>query len=685
MQPLPQSSLSAPSISMTTVRAGYEPSIAVNPTNPSNLIVSGGGVGSDSGDHWGVASVSSDGGRTWRFGNASLSYIRSIAGNSGWSFVDPVATFDASGNAYVGTIYGTMDWLFKSTDGGNSFLLTSPFLKMNDDLLDYQTGAIVHPCASGPDAAQDYPGVIADSYPTSPYRDNVYVLVRVGADFGPAGCAYGLAFERSVDGGLTWGSGMWLGPCYPNIPGCGSVCFGCDFGSTFDLSDNRGMAIAPDGTLFLAGLVFGGAKVLKSTDGGISFQELSINAPRQIPFYQIEVAAASATTIYAVVSALNATGGVFGTLHLYSLVSHDGGRSWSALARVDDVTYPDGTHLVAGPNEMWDFSLSPQTGRLDLAWLDSRNNPPAIPGNWTLADIYYSYSYDGLSWAANIRATQGPYYFCTTGSPTNCIGTGNDFMWVASSFTPGNDKAYIVASLGKADCGPLCSALLTRFVTVTFPSPLLSVSTFFTDPGLNPLSLDSNGNPAVSVSLARGVVVSTSPRLVLAWVNVTNTGSVPLDSLVLNQTLPVDWTTSPRILSRAAVHVSYANSTSLNTNPEITRSSMITVSTGDPETVTVTILNLTATAIGHPLMPGQGILVSVTLSYGLMRTSQSSLSYPRNHADTASAVAWTQPYYTGAAGSASGSSFLIAYARTLGDQGRTDNARILEAHMYTIL
>jgi len=657
MQPLAQSSLSAPSISMTTVRAGYEPSITVNPTNPSNLIVSGGGVGSDSGDHWGVASVSSDGGRTWRFGNASFSYIRSIAGDSGWSFVDPVATFDASGSAYVGTIYGTMDWLFKSTDGGNSFLLTGPFLKMSDDLLDYQTGTIVHPCASGPDAAQDYPAVIADSYNTSPYRDNVYVLVRIGADFGPVGCAYGLAFERSTDGGKTWGSGMWLGPS--DIPPYSP------FPSDFALSGNRGMAIAPDGTVFLAGIGYcgqlGTSILLKSTDGGVSFQMICIDAPN-IGANQVEVAAASSSDIYIVLYGTTGAGRGF---HLFSVVSHDGGSSWSPVARVDDVAIPDIGHVTsAGGPPMWGLSLSQQTGRLDVGWLDNRNNG----GNYTLADIYYSYSYDGISWMPNLRLTpQGPCYMCTRSS-NRCNLNGNDFMWVTSSYTPGNDIAYIVTSIGKANCGTLCSALLTRFVTVTFSSPALSVSTFFTDPGLNPLPYDSSGSPVVNVVLARGIVQRTSPGHVLTWVNATNTGTTPLQSFMLNERLPIDWTVNPPWMpAKGAVHVYYDNTTSLETNPDMTQPSTVTVSTGNPETVSLAISNFTDTTIGHPLMPGETILLSVALTYGLVRTGQQSATYPRSYTSTLSAEAWTQLSYTGTGVSSMGSGFFTAYARILGD------------------
>ncbi len=124
MQASQQTSVSVPSINMTTVRAGYEAGVAVNPADPSNIIVSGPAVGNPAA----VAAVSFDGGTSWRFGNAS-SCLGCIV-KSAYGFVDPVASFDSNGDAYVGTIdNGTMEWLFKSTDGGNSFLLTSPFLK----------------------------------------------------------------------------------------------------------------------------------------------------------------------------------------------------------------------------------------------------------------------------------------------------------------------------------------------------------------------------------------------------------------------------------------------------------------------------------------------------------------------------------------------------------------------------
>ena len=194
----------------------------------------------------------------------------------------------------------------------------------------------------------------------------------------------------------------------------------------------------------------------------------------------------------------------------------------------------------------------------------------------------------------------------------------------------------------------------------------IRLSKFFTDSSLNPLPLDSSGNPSMNVTLARGFVKSTNPGQILAWVNVTNTSGSSLQSLKLNETLPVDWTVNPPWLpGKGAIHVYYANTTSLATNPEITMPSTITVTTGNPQAVILAIPSLNHTGIGHPLLPGQSILLSVKLSYGLVMTAQSPASYPRNYTDTASTAAWTQPSYTGTEASATASAFFIAYAKVV--------------------
>ena len=178
----------------------------------------------------------------------------------------------------------------------------------------------------------------------------------------------------------------------------------------------------------------------------------------------------------------------------------------------------------------------------------------------------------------------------------------------------------------------------------------LSVSMFFTDSDLNSLQLTEFEfpTPTVNVTISGGVVRTVNPRHVLAWVNITNSGAVPFQSLKLNHSLPVDWTVDPPWLpGKGAVHVYYANSTSLATNPEITQTSTITVPTGDPSSIQVAIPSFNATGIGHPLMPGQSILLSVNLSYNLVGTAQSAATYPRLYFSEANTEAWTTSGFVG--------------------------------------
>jgi len=207
------------------------------------------------------------------------------------------------------------------------------------------------------------------------------------------------------------------------------------------------------------------------------------------------------------------------------------------------------------------------------------------------------------------------------------------------------------------------------FLPLVFPvEPLSSilVSKFFTDPNLNPLPQDSFSNPKVDVILARGLVKATIPGQILAWVNVTNTGAVPLQSLRLNDTLPVDWTLHPPWMpSKGAIHVYFVFAN--GTRSEITDQSTINVTRGGPETVFLSIANITGTAAQSSLSPSESILLSAKLSYALTGTSQTAGSYPRNYTDAASAIAWTQPSYLGARASSTGSAFFIAYPKVVGD------------------
>lgn len=456
--PLNSSSPPAPSVNMTTIGNGLETSVAVNPTNPLNLVSTAGpGYGGFDGyGNFGVARVSSDGGQTWGWGNANADYVTSAAHGSSVYTMDQVASFDASGNVYVASLWSYNGyppiWLFKSTDGGNSYLLTNAFLKSGDTFLYYGNGTTVLACGG-----VDFTGVIADGYSSSPFRNNVYVMTAAGALLNGV-CYSGILFIRSTDGGITWTSGTWFDSSYIG-----------------QLSANRGITVAPDGTIFIVGAtggpicppVGGTVQVLKSTDGGNSFVAAgcAVIDPGLIVHYA-EVAAADSNTTYVVFYGQNTRDS---TWHLWSVVSFDGGLSWSSRARIDDITSPDASHVASACClPMWDFSLSQQPRRLDVAWLDNRNGG----GNRSFADVYYSYSLDGKSWSTNLRATpQGPYFICTLSDPScNPRNTGNDFMWVASvGYT-----TYIVASMTSTYCTSYCIPLVDKLVTVTYPPPFVS-------------------------------------------------------------------------------------------------------------------------------------------------------------------------------------------------------------------
>ena len=295
----------------------------------------------------------------------------------------------------------------------------------------------------------------------------------------------------------------------------------------------------------------------------------------------------------------------------------------------------------------------------------------------------------GLGVFGTVTYTLYPNSYCTPGTgtviSTVTVGSSNKVP-DSASVTPAVGLHSVNAFYHNVTTDNLPSTPLTspcEPFTVTPAPPTVSVSKFFTDSSLNQLPLDNHGNPMVNVVLARTVVESTNPGQILAWVNITNTGSTSLQSLKLNETLPVDWTVTPSWLTgKGAIHVYFANTISLATNLEITQPSTITVTTGNPEVVQVAISSLNATTLGHPLMPGQSILLSVKLTYGLIKTSQSFASYPRNYSDIASAAAWTLPSYAGAKASATASALFTAYAKVVGDPG--PDAPIIDVSKYAI-
>ncbi len=301
-------------------------------------------------------------------------------------------------------------------------------------------------------------------------------------------------------------------------------------------------------------------------------------------------------------------------------------------------------------------------------------------------ETFFSGSHQNVTWTGSDpdgdSLTYNVLYSGDNGTSWLPLATGlkkTSVTWNMTGVPSGNKYLVRVIATDGVNTGEGVSA---RTFSVVQPRQI-RVSKFFTDTSLNPLPLDQKGNPKVDVVLAGGVVRSTNPGEIMAWVNVTNTDG-PLQSLRLNETLPMDWVIAPPWMpALGAIHVFFANTTSLATNPEITQPSTITVSgPSPPQTVHVAIPSFNATAIGHPLLTGQSILLEVKLDYGLDGTSQSASTFPRNYTDTAKAIAWTMPSFTGTAvGPSTGTGFFTAYAKVVGDINGDFKVDIVDAFL----
>ncbi len=238
--------------------------------------------------------------------------------------------------------------------------------------------------------------------------------------------------------------------------------------------------------------------------------------------------------------------------------------------------------------------------------------------------------------------------------------------------------------------GPTLPRSASALGTTSPPtSTTISSSIFFTDPNLNTLPLDAQSHPRVNATIARSqhctgytgkkhacqnprtyyTVQNTNPAQLIAWINVTNISGTALRSLRLNETLPADWAvTPPWTTGGIAIRLYYANTTRLNTNPEITSTNpettqlyTISVFTRTPQVIRIAIPDFNTTAIGHPLVLGRSILASVRLTYTPVGVGQSSVSYPKNYTDTAATAVWTQASYTGTESAKNASAFFITY------------------------
>src|SRR5256712_3249571 len=234
-------------------RRQAEEVIAINPTNPNNLIV--GQNDSRIGfNHCGY-DFSFDGGKTW--GDQLPPFFQFILkdGHTADACSDPTATFDSKGNAYVGGI------VFDVVEAANAFVVAKSnagiggaFYHTPNSSLTFQTyrdvplGVVASD--NDPNIFNDKEFIVADAT-ASPKADNVYATwTRFnGATGAGVGGNSPIYFSQSTDGGAHWSPGIEISGANP----AACTAFSGEANpNACDQDQGSHPIVGPDGTIYVA-------------------------------------------------------------------------------------------------------------------------------------------------------------------------------------------------------------------------------------------------------------------------------------------------------------------------------------------------------------------------------------------------------------------------------------------------
>lgn len=340
--------------------AANEPSIAINPINPSQMVIGWRQFDNITSNFrqagW---AYSSDAGQTWAFpGSIEPGVFRS----------DPVLDCDLSGNFYYNSL---------TIDSANTFLCK--IFKSTDGGVTWDTGVDA--------GGGDKEWMIIDKT-SGPGNGNIY---STWSQFSSS-CAPG-SFTRSTTAGTSFENCTEV----LNQPQLGTMVVG-NSGEVYICGQNvisgSGVNVTKSINAQLSGsLISWDTIVAVSLDGDI--RSGGINPVGLIGQANIDVDRSNGVgqdNVYLLATVVRISNSDPGDAMFVK--STDGGLTWGAPVKLNDDTSISNTQWLGA------LSVAPN-GRIDIVWLDTRDNP----GSDSSA-LYYTYSNDqGTTWSINEKVS----------------------------------------------------------------------------------------------------------------------------------------------------------------------------------------------------------------------------------------------------------------------------------------
>lgn len=361
-----------------------EPTIAINPLDPSNIAVVIGG---------GQRRVSTDGGATWS--SAQAPTFPAGYGNSG----DGVLAFDHQGRlflTYLGSLPGTprpLDVFVSEINPNTNAVVAGPFQVTTSGL------------NSG--NRNDKPWLAADRNPASPFAGRLYI---VWTEFSTITRIF---VSSSANGGASWTTRT------PLSPSNGSEGFVWPPHN----------AVAPNGDLYVAyhattnqnGGSNGRIILFRSTNGGASYPQRTVpfgNGQADVTFNVQSASGTIPNTIFWLQGSAQPwilpDPTIPGSVYIVANDDPDNNHSSGDAADIfikrssdNGLTWSTGKRVDGGPGSSFQVmptaAIDDCTGGIVVAWYDNRRGFTNGSGNFLLDHMYTASSDRGVTFSSDVR------------------------------------------------------------------------------------------------------------------------------------------------------------------------------------------------------------------------------------------------------------------------------------------